>query len=588
MARRPLPRILSNGGAQLARSRELARTAADSATDVLQPLITIARGLCRLAAAARRRWTDTPKDRRGALLFLVASVFLVVALVPYGPLLAVAALTAAAAWQGRDRTPPAPEGPGEAQSLRLKSLYEALVPYFSLAEDPDPLYAHGGTWEKAFPAYEFDEAGRFARLVVHYPAHFRDGEAESRARIEHLLAAKAGRDREYHFAWDEEANHLTVTALAPLPAGIAAQRFVTAPGETVLGFTDPTEVQRTLPVIRGEERRDVPPVVWRTGFRSTEPHLLVLGQPGSGVSTLLRSIALQALRHGDLLIVDGGGTGEYACLVGRDGVLAVECGLTGALTSLEWAAHETERRLTAVNRARQEGHPPPDDTRRPLWVLVDRPSAFTHLAASGGRGDPGSLLQVPLRHGRAANVTVVVADQLDCLDLLGDAVRQYTRARVVLGPAPADQLRAVLGAPPQTTPVDRVPPGRGYARLGTGPVHRVQVPATPDPYDDDADDAHCQAVLALLPPRTEPADGEKVPDPAEPERTPRPSPALTEPGPEPEPAPPLPVLAGSDAPSPKPVPTLDDPAGTAPAERVPALTEPGTASAKTVPTLTKP
>lgn len=111
MARRPLPRILSNGGAQLARSRELARTAADSATDVLQPLITIGRGLRRLASAARRRWTETPKDRRGALLFLMASVVLVVALAPYGPLLAVIVLMAAAAWQGRDRTPSGPQGP---------------------------------------------------------------------------------------------------------------------------------------------------------------------------------------------------------------------------------------------------------------------------------------------------------------------------------------------------------------------------------------------------------------------------------------------------------------------------------------------
>lgn len=45
MARRPLPRILSTGSAQIARSRELARTAADSATDVLHPLITMTRGL---------------------------------------------------------------------------------------------------------------------------------------------------------------------------------------------------------------------------------------------------------------------------------------------------------------------------------------------------------------------------------------------------------------------------------------------------------------------------------------------------------------------------------------------------------------
>ena len=515
MARRPLPRILSNGGAQLARSRELARTAADSATDVLHPLITMTRGLRRLASAGRRRWTETPRDRRGALLFLVASVVLVVALVPYGPLLAVIVLMAAAAWQGRERTPAAPEGTDDTRTRRLQSLYEALVPYFSIAEDPDPLYAHGGGWEKAFPAHEFDEDGRVAHLVIRYPAYFTDGETESRSRIEHLLTAKSGRGREYRFTWEEEANHLSVDVLAALPTDIAAQHFVTAPGETVLGFTDPTRVQRTLPLTHGVEQRDVPPVVWRTGIRSTEPHLLVLGQPGTGTSTLLRSVALQALHHGDLLIVDGGGTGEYACLVGRDGVLAVECGLTGALTSLEWAAAETERRLIAVNRARQQGLAAPDDTRRPLWVFLDRPTAFTHLADTGGRRDPQTLLQVPLRHGRAANVTVVVADQLDALDSLTDAVRQHTRARVVLGPATADELANALGAPPHTTPLDQVPPGRGYARLGTGPVHRLQVPATPDPYDDATSEAHRQAVLDLLPPRTTPADGEQAPLPPE-------------------------------------------------------------------------
>ncbi|WAX81113.1 hypothetical protein [Streptomyces sp. KMM 9044] len=502
MARRPLPRILSNRGAHLARGRELARTAADGATDVLHPLITIARGLRRLASAGRRRWLDTPKDRRGALLFLVASVILAVALLPYGPLLAAITLMAAAAWQGRNLTPAAPDGPDESQAQRLRSLYDALVPYFSSAGDPNPLYTHGGTWEKAFPAYEFDGTGRITRLVIVYPAYYTDSEAESRARIEHLLAAKSGRGREYHFAWDEEGNELTVQVLAPLPADIAAQRFVTSPGETVLGFTDPTQVRRTLPLTHGEERRDVPPVVWRTGIRSTEPHLLAAGQPGSGTTTLLRSVALQALLHGDVVIVDGGGTGEYACLTGRDGVLAVECGLAGVLGSLQWAAHETERRLTAANRAHQAGDPPPEDTRRPLWILLDRPSTFTHLAAADGREDPQSLLQVPLRHGRPANVTVVVADQLDSLETLSTAVRQHTRARVVLGPATSEQVTAVLGTPPRTTPLDHVPAGRGYARLGTGPVHRLQVPATPNPYDDATGDDHRQAVLELLPARS--------------------------------------------------------------------------------------
>jgi hypothetical protein len=553
VARRPLPRILSNGSTQLARSRELARTAADSATDVLHPLITIARGLRRLAAAGRRRWTETPKERRGALLFLVASVILVVALVPYGPLLAAITLMAAAAWQGRDRSPAASDGPDESQSQRLKSLYEALVPYFSAAEDPEPLYSHGGAWDKVFPTYAFDGGGRISQLVVRYPAYFTDGEAEARARIEHVLAAKSGRGREYHFMWDEEGNELTVGVLQPLPVDIAAQRFVTTPGETVLGVTDLTRVQRTLPLTYGERQRDVPPVVWRTGLRSTEPHLLALGQPGSGTSTLLRSIALQALQHGDVVIVDGGGTGEYACLTGRDGVLAVEAGLAGVTASLEWAATETERRLIAANRAHQAGHPPPDDTKRPLWILLDRPTAFTHLAAADGRKDPQSLLQVPLRHGRPANVTVVVADQLDAMDALSDPVRRHTRARVVLGPATPHQLESVLGAPPHTTPIDELPPGRGYARLGTGPVHRLQVPATPNPYDDATPDALRQAVLDLLPPRTTPADGETIPEQDQSAGEPEPVPMEQEREQE---AAPVPVTPEAPAPEPAAVPVL--------------------------------
>ncbi|MER5481410.1 hypothetical protein ABT026_31200 [Streptomyces sp. NPDC002734] len=502
MARRPLPRILTNSGARVARGRELARTAGAGATDVLHPLITVARGLGRLAVAARRRWAAAPKDRRGPLLFLVASVLLVVVLTPYGPVLAAAATMAAAAWKGRDGAGRRPPGtPDEDQARRLTSLYEALVPYFSAAEDPAPLYAHGGEWQGPFEAHEFDDTGRVSRLVLRYPAYFTDGEPEARARVEQLLHAKAGRGREYRFVWDEEANRLTLEVLPPLPADLTAQAFVTAPGETVLGFTDPTEVSRTLPLGEGETGRDVPPVVWRTGARSTEPHLLALGSPGSGTSTLLRCVALQALRHGDVLIVDGGAAGEYACLTGRNGVVAVECSPAGARASLEWASRETERRLIAANRARQAGLPVPEDSRRPLWIVVDRPAALGHLAAAEGGSDPQALLQVPLRHGRAANVTVVVAEHLESAEALSEAVRQHTRARVVLGPASVAQLAAVLGAAPRTTPPALVPPGRGYARLGAGPVLRMQVPTTPDPYDETADEAHRAAVLELLPPR---------------------------------------------------------------------------------------
>ncbi|MEU8827841.1 hypothetical protein [Streptomyces sp. NPDC048636] len=550
-----LPRLRPGSApAPLLRGRDFARTAADSAADVLHPLIALTRGLRVLAAAGRRTWVELPGERRGPALFLAACGLFVVFLLPYGPLVAAVCLMAVACWAGRERAATAASGPGPDGTERLRTLYEALVPYFSAAEDPSPLYAHGGDWSSAFDSYAFDEGGRLTKLHLRYPAYFTDGEPSSRARIEQLLHAKSGRGREYLFAWDEEANRLTLTVLPPLSTAICAQHFVTTPGETVLGFTDTSSVQRTLPVLEGAENaegaddgegggagpgadgsagpggarggaaaeaatRDVPPVVWRTGPRSTEPHLLALGQPGSGTTTLVRSIALQALHHGDVLVVDGSGTSEYACLAGRAGVLAVECGLAGTLATLEWAGHETERRLIAANRARQLGHPLPDDIQRPLWILLDRPSVLSHLAAADGRPDPQDLLAVPLRHGRAANVRVVVADQLDAADGLSEAVRTHTRARVLLGPASFDQAAAVLGAPPHTTPTPEMPAGRGYARLGTGPVHRLQVPATPDPYDDATSEAQRQAVLRLLP-RPEAAPDEQ---PARQPRTSAPS-----------------------------------------------------------------
>ncbi|MCF6524593.1 hypothetical protein [Streptomyces sp. JJ36] len=502
---RPLPAALRRAGepGQTARrGRDLARAGADGVRDVLHPLVTVGRGLVRLTTAGRAWWERTPAERRSPVLGLGGLALAAAYLLPYGPAVAVGAVLLAAAWQGR-KPPPEPDctGPGEEELARLQALYEALVPCFALPEDPapEPLYAPDGSWERAFEEFAFTPESRIERLLLRYPPWFRDGEPEERHRVERLLRAKAGRGREYRFVWEEERNRLELSVPEPLPADLCAQRFVVAPGETVLGFTDTGAVRRTLPVADGAETRDVPPVVWRTGPRSTEPHLLALGNPGSGITTLLRSVVLQALPHGDVLVTDGGGAGEFASLAGRHGVLAVESSLTGALSALEWAAHETERRLLAAQHARQTGRPLPGDVRRPLWVVVDRPAVLSHLARAEGRPDPQELLEVPLRHGRAAGVTVVVADQFEGAEGLSQAVRAYTRARVVLGAASVEQVRAVLGETPHTTPAPDPPPGRGYARLGGGPVLRMQVPATPDPYDDAAGERQRQAVQALLP-----------------------------------------------------------------------------------------
>ena len=482
----------------LARGREFARTAGDHATDMFGPLITIGRGLRSHGRWTAKWWSNLPKDRRGPALLLGLVVLAAVALLPYGPLLALLALMGSAAWVGRERAPAAEPAPDTSQ-LKLNAIYTALTPYLVHESDPSPLYSHGGDFKDAFGSWEFDAEGRLTALDLRYPAYFTDTEPHARARIEHVVHSKAGRSREYRFTWDEETNHLQVAALAPLPTDIVAQPYVTAQGEVVLGFTDTTSTNRMIPVRQGAGTAHQPPVLWRTGPRAGEPHLLALGTQGQGTSTLIRSLALQALVNGDIVVIDGAGTGEHACLVGRPGVHTVETSLHGALAALEWAVTETQRRLDAHNLAKRSGVTPPADTVRPLWLLLDHPAELSELAQAEGRTDPQDLLEVPLRHGRTAHVTVVVADHLDALDRIKPTVRSAARARVVLGALDPDLAPEALGAPLDITPSSHTPPGRGYARLGIHPPVRLQVPAAPDPLDDETPVDQRDAVIALLP-----------------------------------------------------------------------------------------
>ncbi|MFD8703131.1 hypothetical protein ACFV1W_10985 [Kitasatospora sp. NPDC059648] len=502
----------------LAKGREIARTAGDHATDMFAPLAVIGRGLRHHAGWAKDHWQATPKERRGPTLFLSAAMLIGIYLLPHGLLFALVALMASAAWAGRPpKAAPAPPPPDVAD-VKLGALYSALTPYLCGPEDANPLYHFEGSYKNAFGSWAFDGEGRLSRLELSYPAYFTDTEPAARARIEQVVQGKAGRAREYRFDWDEESNRLRITALAPLPTDVVAQRFVAAPGEIVLGFTDEDGTARTIPVAQGGVVTQQPPVIWRTGPRSSEPHLLALGVAGYGTSSLIRSIALQALPYGDLVVIDGAGTGEHACLVNRPGVHTVETSLHGALAALTWAAQETERRLTALNAARHTGASLPEDVTRPLWLLLDHPTELGELAHAEGRPDPQDLLELPLRHGRAARVTVVIADDVEARERITPTVRATTRARVLLGPAGPEEGRAALGAPLDIVPAAHAPAGRGYARIGNGTPVRLQVPATVDPLDDDAPAQLRDAVIALLPHR----DSRTEAAPAAPPRPDRP------------------------------------------------------------------
>ena len=176
-------------------------------------------------------------------------------------------------------------------------------------------------------------------------------------------------------------------------------------------------------------------------------------------------------------------------------------------------------------------------------------SELSELAQAEDRPDPQDLLEFPLRHGRTAHITVVVADHLDALDRIKPTVRSATRARVVLGALDPDLAPEALGVPLDITPSSHTPPGRGYARLGTNPPVRIQVPAAPDPLDEETPADQRDAVIALLPhadSRTEapaapiltkPVSDRTPPDKTPSDKTPPPVPAALDqdrPAPPPE------------------------------------------------------
>ncbi|MGW0665301.1 ATP-binding protein [Streptodolium elevatio] len=512
---------LSNGRAHLDRVRHHAR-------DMFSPLLHLGRGLRREAAWARTWWKEAPPDKRKAAAVGVAVSAVLLYFLPFGPLLALAAVMAGAAWMGRDRTPPPPPGPPPGDG-RLQAVYNGLVPHLADDHDPAGLFVPGGEYAKAFEHHEFD-GDRLTRLELRYSPYFTDDDPDARARIERVIEAKAGRAREYLYDWDTENNRLTVAALPPLPGPVPAQPYVTAPCEIVLGFTDASSTNRLIPVsmtpgdpaepagapvdkaagappaaatapVNGAPAANVhqlPPVIWRTGTRTNAPHLLAVAGPAAGKTTLLRTIALQALRDGDLIAIDATGSGDFAYLAGRVGVLRVDSTADQVRETLTWLHAETTRRAAAIGDAKAAGVPVPEEARRPLLVLLDEPAELAD-ATGASASDVYELLDLPLRLGRTTHISVVTTARPTQLARLHPGLLGETHTRIALGPLDTDTLVAALGAEPGITGGDAMPPGRGYARLGAGPVIRLQTPYTPDPLEDDTPEPDRRRILDLLP-----------------------------------------------------------------------------------------
>ena len=519
------------------RTREFTGDLRTRLYEIFYPVILVCRGLRRAFAGAKAWWAAGSMEKRRVQAAALLVALVLIGLLPYGPVLLAVGFLCWAGWLGRDTTPDSADPEPGAHVSRLQAVYDGLVPYLHDEHDPDQHFKPGGGYRDAFTAWEFDEHDRLTALTLDYSQYVRDGEAECRAKVERAIEGKVGRGNEFLYDWDEEGNHLRVRVLPPLPSGLAAQPWPVAEIEYVLGITDPDSATRLIPVLLPEEPGARPeplpanlaaraaeppegwrtalvaPVVWRVGTPCPNPHLLVTGSPGSGKTTLLRSLLGQALGRGQqVAVIDIEQTEAYADLAGRPGVRAVVEDPERALELLDWIGLECERRAerrraeadalangeTALLPALKVRDASAEGLRRAgeagtdaagqqeaapaepsLWLCLDGLPELLDAANRLGRPHLEDTLAVLARKARYAGVLLLATAREERLAQLRPALRAQLTVRVAMGSVEPAVSTALFGGTLELGGSRRLPAGRGYVRVGSGPVIRLQAPYTP-------------------------------------------------------------------------------------------------------------
>ena len=507
------------GHPAVGRTRGAAKELRVRVLDICYPLIVLARGSRRGVALLREWWSGSSKEKRRLQVVVVVACLIGVAVLKYGPVLLVLAYVAAAGWLGRDTTRKGADPESKGHITRLQAIYNGLVPYLQDDDDPDKHFKPGGKYRDAFTAWEFDDQDRLVRLGFDYSEYFKDGEADSRAKVERALEGKIGHANEYLYAWNEEANRLDVRILPPLASGVGVQPWPVAEIEFVLGFTDPGSACRTIPVLvpdpdaaedtltpeataardgvpPGFVREELAPVIWRIGASGRTRHLLLAGAPSTGKSTAVRALLGQALDRGHrVAIADAGHTSDYGALAGRRGVVHAAEDPAEALDLIDLMGLEIEQSaasgpLAPPGPAAAPGGPgggPQDVTgaaegfgEPPLWFFVDDLPELCEAAQSLGRPDPQDVLAAFARRARFTRTTVVVTARSERLGMLRQPLLGQFAARVVLGRVDPATSSLLFGGTLELGGAGVMPAGRGYARLDpTGPVIRLQTPYAP-------------------------------------------------------------------------------------------------------------
>jgi hypothetical protein len=515
----------------VSRTREFSGDLRARLGEILYPVILVLRGLRRAATGGRAWWSAASKRKRQVQLAALAAVLVTIGLAPYGPAILILGFLCWIGWLGRDTSPKDADPESKAHVGRLQAVYDGLVPYLHDEHDPDQHFKPGGGYRDALTSWEFDEHDRLTGFTLDYSQYVRDGEAECRAKVERAIEGKVGRGNEFLYDWDEEGNHLRVRVLPPLPGGLAAQPWPVAEIEYVLGITDPDSAGRLVPVLMPDEPGVEPaplpanlaaraaetpegwhsavvaPVVWRVGTPCPHPHLLLTGASGSGKTTALRSLLGQALGRGQqVAVIDIEQTEAYADLAGRPGVRGVVEDPERALELLDWFGLECERRAErrraeaeAVANGETASFPAlkvldasadglrqqqvlmesAEQAEPPLWLVIDGLPELLDAAVGVGRTQLEDTLAALARKARYAGVLLLITAREERVLHLRPALRAQLTVRIAMGTVEPSVSTALFGGTLELGGSRRLPPGRGYVRVGTGPVIRLQTPYAP-------------------------------------------------------------------------------------------------------------